>query len=240
MNTATAVYNTWSIFYQTHIHLSKAKKNPTRTRELKKVWAKKILNIVNVDFEIIGSPAHDAGILFLGNHISYLDIPLLMAICDDISFVAKAEIKSWPVIGTAAALIGTVFVKRELKQSRQQAKLQIGEQLKNQKRIAMFPSGTTCISESKPWRTGPFEIAFQTTTKVQPFRITYLPLRDAAYIDDDNFIKHVFNLFKHKQIKARIEFHRPVQITEISADCEYWQKWSKGPIQNNRTLDAEM
>lgn len=227
MNTATAVYNTWSIFYQTHIHISHVKKNPMLARELKKVWATRILNIVNVEVQVKGTPAQNPALLFLGNHISYLDIPLLMASCDDISFVAKSEVRSWPIIGTAADLIGTVFVKREQKQSRQQAKIQIGKQLKNKKRIAMFPSGTTCITESKPWRTGAFEIALETETMVQPFRITYSPLREAAYIDDDNFVKHLFNLFKHKQIKATIEFHQPVHVKEIAADCAYWQRWSK-------------
>lgn len=240
MNTMTAVYNTWSIFYQTHVHLAQAKKNPTLTRELKKVWAAKILKIVNVDLEVIGTPAKSSSILFLGNHISYLDIPLLMASCDDVAFVAKSEVRSWPIIGKAAHLIGTVFVKREQKKSRHHAKLQIGDLLKNKKRIVMFPSGTTCISESKPWRTGAFEIAMQTETMIQPFRIVYSPLRQAAYIDDDNFLRHLFNLFKYKHIKAMIEFHHPVYITEIATDCTYWQQWSKGLIPTSGAPDAQV
>ncbi len=228
MNTRTAVYNTWSIFYQTHLHLNIAKKNPHLVSELKQKWAREVLKIVNVDVEIIGKPSLQPSLLFLGNHISYLDIPLLMAACEDIAFVAKSEVKVWPVIGKAAELIGTVFVQREKKESRAKAKLQIGENLKNKKRIALFPSGTTCITESKPWKNGAFDIAYRSKTMVQPFRLTYTPLREAAYIDDDTFISHLLNLFKHPRIQAKIEFHQPVAINDIEADCVYWQKWSKG------------
>ena len=155
----TAVYHTWSIFYQPHVHLTKAKKNPHLTNRLKTIWAKKILGIVNVDVKVIGIPSLEPSLLLLGNHISYLDIPLLMAACEDISFVSKSELRQWPIIGAAAQLMGTVFVQRDNRNSRQLAKQQIGELLQNNRRIALFPSGTTCIREAKPWRNGPFEIA---------------------------------------------------------------------------------
>lgn len=240
MKPITAFYYTWSIFYQTHVHLRTAKKNPHLLTELKLKWAERVLKILNVEIEVIGESSSQLSLLFLGNHISYLDIPILMATCEDIAFVAKSDVRSWPVIGTAADLIGTVFVKREKKDSRAQAKIQISENLKKNKRIVIFPSGTTCMSESKPWKNGAFDIARRSQTLVQPFRLTYTPLRDAAYIDDDTFIAHLFNLFKQPQIQAKIEFHQPVTISDVEADCAYWQKWSKGLIPSTGAADAEM
>jgi 1-acyl-sn-glycerol-3-phosphate acyltransferase len=48
----------------------------------------------------------------VGNHLSYLDIPLLMQSSPNISFVAKEEVGRWPVIGAGAHALNTIFVKR--------------------------------------------------------------------------------------------------------------------------------
>ena len=228
----SAAYNTWSIFYQTQLYLNKAKKNPDRITELKISWAQTILKIVGVETKIINAPSDKSSLLLLGNHISYLDIPLLFATCKNISFVSKSEVRAWPIIGKAAELIGTVFVSRDKKSSRSSAKKTIATELKNEKRIVIFPSGTTCETESKPWRPGAFQIAYENNALVQPFRITYSPLRRAAYIDDDMFLSHLYLLFKHGKITATIEFHEPVPINDIELDRQAWQNWSRG-LQND-------
>lgn len=228
LNQFSAVYNTWSIFYQTQIHLNKAKKNPDLITDLKISWAQTILKIINVETKVINAPSEQTSMLFLGNHISYLDIPLLFATCKNISFVSKSEVRSWPVIGKAAELIGTVFVSRDKKISRNLAKEKIASELKSDKRIVIFPSGTTCETESKPWRRGAFQMAHENKAMIQPFRITYHPLRRAAYIDDDSFLSHLYLLFKHGKITATIEFHDPVSIQDIELDRQAWQNWSRG------------
>ena len=234
LNRFSAAYNTWSIFYQTQIYLNKAKKNPHTINDLKISWAQTILKIVNVETRIINAPSENASMLLLGNHISYLDIPLLFATCKNISFVSKSEIRRWPIIGRGAEVLGTVFVNRDKKTSRNLAKETIASELKNNKRIVIFPSGTTCETESKPWRLGAFQIAFENKAMIQPFRITYHPLRRAAYIDDDTFLSHLYLLFKHGKITATIEFHDPVPINDIELDRQAWQNWSRGLLNEVR------
>jgi 1-acyl-sn-glycerol-3-phosphate acyltransferase len=220
--------NTVKVFTETYSYIKKTKNNFDNINDLKSDWARNILSRLNVEVQILGHPeAHDS-MLFVGNHISYLDIPLIMSAATKISFVAKQELNSWPVFGSAARIIDTVFVKRSDKFSRLHAKKSVATALELGKRIVVFPSGTTCMHEHKIWKKGSFEIANELNIWIQPFRISYSPLREVAYIDNDFFPLHLYELCKHKKITAILEFHKPVKINNPIIDCAYWQDWSRG------------
>jgi 1-acyl-sn-glycerol-3-phosphate acyltransferase len=195
--------------------------------ELQKDWAQKTLTKFNVSLQVKGEVSHQRPLIFVGNHISYFDIVLLMQTVPGISFVAKKELASWPIFGHAARKTNTIFVKREKNQSRKEARQAILEALKEQKRVVVFPSGTTCLDENKSWRRGIFEIAQEAGVQVQPFRISYKPLREVAYIDDDFFPLHLMRLMRLKKIDAKIEFHSPVNISNPEQDSEAWRSWTK-------------
>lgn len=207
-------------------HLQASNKSPAETDSLKISWSKGVLNKLKVDLTVIGEACNEPSVLFVGNHISYLDIVLIMSEIEKISFVAKSEIKYWPLIGYGAKKIDTVFVRRAKAKSRQEAKLSIIKALQEAKRVALFPSGTTSVNSEDHWKLGAFDIAHKTNVLVQPFRIRYEPLRDVAYIDDDNFIKHFAQLFKKEKIKAVLEFHEPLRIKKPIEACEYCRKWA--------------
>lgn len=230
MKTLSSINNSLKVFTDTYSYLKKSEDTNLDINDLKTEWAKQILKRLHVNFDVIGKVSEQSKTLFLGNHISYLDIPLLMATAKNISFVAKHELNAWPVFGKAARKVDTVFVKREDADSRKSARRSVCEALQNGKRVTIFPSGTTCMHENKVWRKGAFEIAKELNIWVQPFRITYSPLRAAAYIDQDFFPTHLYNLSCFEKIHALIEFHKPVKIDNPSASCNEWQSWSRGLI----------
>lgn len=227
MKAVTSLAHSVGIFARTYQYLQKSKIPDASVEELKLQWAQEFLSRLRVELEICGEISEQQSLLFLGNHISYLDIPLLMSTVRGLSFVAKEEISAWPVIGAAAKKVETVFVKRESGSSRKMARQSIQEALEKGQRVALFPSGTTCLYENKSWRKGAFEIAHEQDLFFQPFRISYSPLRAVAYIDDDFLPVHLYNLLGHERIHAKIEFHEPVKIKDPIADCEYWQNWTR-------------
>ncbi|KYG61830.1 hypothetical protein AZI85_06325 [Bdellovibrio bacteriovorus] len=227
MKAITSLTDSVGLFAKTYHYLQKSKHPEASVEDLKLQWAQDMLSRLRIDLAVSGKVSEQKSLLFLGNHVSYLDIPLLMSTVRGLSFVAKEEVGSWPIIGSAAKKIDTVFVRRESGSSRQLARQSVQEALSNGQRIAIFPSGTTCMHEKKVWRRGAFEIAYEKNFFFQPFRITYLPLRAAAYIDDDFLPSHLYNLFGLERIHAKLEFHEPVQIKDPVVDCEYWQKWTK-------------
>lgn len=225
MKRISALNQTYSLFKETYRELQSSSDNPETLNQEKMDWAQSTLKRFNINLEVEGKVILDPAALFLGNHISYMDIPLLLASARGISFVAKHEISRWPIFGLGAKKLDTIFVKRGKKDSKKKAAKSIEESLSAGKRIVVFPSGTTSINGHKAWRKGIFDIACSTNCWTQPFRITYEPLREVAYIDDDFFPTHVFRLFGTENIRAKIEFHEPVKIKDALSDCNKWQDW---------------
>lgn len=191
-------------------------------------WARDLLGIMSMDIEIKGAPPEmGRPVLFVGNHLSYLDIPLLMASVP-VVFVAKEEVSKWLVIGEASRKAGTVFVKRESGRSRANAADAIVNTILGlQRSIGIFPSGTTCLSEDKPWRHGAFKIAQKNKIPVQPFRIRYEPLRKVAYIENDTFATHLLALLRVEKVKAVIEFDEARYITDPTRECDEIRNWTR-------------
>lgn len=226
-NYFTSIKNVISVFWITRAYMIKARKNPNRLERLKQLWAKHQLRLLGVKVKCLGKVSQTEPLLLLGNHVSYIDILLLMATVPKISFVAKAEIEKWPIIGEACRMVGIIFVKREKKSSRSQTKQTIERELGQKKRIVIFPSGTTAIIEKQSWRNGPFEIAKNLNISVQTFRLSYSPIRRAAYIDDDFLPTHLLSIFRNPGIKAKIEFHNETIVQNVESDRNHWQTWSQ-------------
>ena len=225
MNIFRSVRTFADIYQYTYKELKKMRVPGAPINQITMRWAQGILDRIHVQYEIIGEPYQGESVLYVGNHVSYVDIPLLMGTIDSVAFVAKKQIASWPLFGEGAARIGTVFVERNQGSSRDAAKKSLTQAIKNGKKVAVFPSGTTSLGK-RPWKKGAFDIAHQTQCFIQPFRLTYNPLRETAYIDDDFFPTHLLRLARRDRIEAKIEFHKPVKVTDPLKDCEKWQQWA--------------
>lgn len=92
-------------------------------------WALEILKGLNLKVESLGIIAPHKPTIYVANHIGYVDIPVLMSLIDDCVFVSKKEVALWPILGQASKKIGTVFVKRNSKESRHKAREEIMHQL---------------------------------------------------------------------------------------------------------------
>lgn len=212
----------------TYQYVSAAKHSPLSLSEQKQLWAQDILRLANVEYECLGTPSSQQPLILVGNHISYIDIPLLIAHMPQAAFVAKKEISQWPIVGAGARVMETIFVARGDAQHRSQAKNTIKSALTQDKRVmAVFPAGTTTLNEHKPWRFGAFEAAQATNTPVQAFRIRYSPLRLMAYIDRDFFPWHLAKVCSYPRIKAVIEFKELCHVQDFKSACAELQEWAR-------------
>jgi 1-acyl-sn-glycerol-3-phosphate acyltransferase len=82
------------------------------------------------------------GSLIVANHISWLDIYALNA-ARPMVFVAKAEVRHWPLIGWLAAKTDTVFLRRGSCGHARRVNAQIDGLLNAGRDVAIFPEGTT-------------------------------------------------------------------------------------------------
>ena len=107
-------------------------------------WAQKFLRILKVELcpggtlPICGLQ----GIVFVANHISWLDIMVILAVYP-VHFVAKAEISTWPILGRLCRNAGTLFIEREKRGDTLRINQQISSTLKDGRSVVIFPEGTT-------------------------------------------------------------------------------------------------
>lgn len=182
-----------------------------------KSWGEACCRWMNVETEVKGTPFTAEPCLYVANHVSYLDIPLLMSLVS-VTYIAKKEVSSWPIFGQCATAAGTVYVDRKSARSRSKVAQVIPDGiLKEKKSIGLFPEGTSSISV-KPWKRGAFNIAAEYGFPVQAIRIFYEPLRPVAFIDDDAMLPHLWNLLGVPKIKAHLEFFDPLKVEDAEAD----------------------
>lgn len=107
-------------------------------------WARTLLHIFGVRFtlpEALPEPLRH-GTLFVSNHVSWLDIWVLMAL-HPVRFISKADVRNWPLIGWLAQQVGTLFIQRERRQHTVAIVEEAQAALTQGDCVALFPEGTT-------------------------------------------------------------------------------------------------
>lgn len=165
---------------------------PRRRRALRR-FARGALRALDVRLSVRGSVRQRRALL-VANHVSWLDILVLLAGPVDVRLVAKAEVRDWPVIGRIAAMVGTIFIDRSRPRTLPATVAAVREALDRGERVAVFPEGTTsCGRDTGPFRPAMFQAAVETGAAVIPLRLRYrLPDGSAttapAFIGDETLV----------------------------------------------------
>lgn len=172
-----------------------------------RAWARELLDMLGV--ELVGdTPVGLTGALYVANHRSYIDIAALLAYAP-VTYLAKAEIARWPLLGWAAATAGTMFVQRGERSSRQAARLALAQQLARGRSVAVFPEGTTTAGPGiATLRPGSFEVAAG-RFPVVPVAIHYEHVED-AWTGDDGFLSHFVRRFQVRQRRVTLRMGPPL------------------------------
>lgn len=105
------------------------------------LWHNTICSVFGLKVVVEGTPLHKRQTLFVCNHVSYLDIPIIASVLRA-SFVAKKEVAGWPVFGTLARLQQTAFISRS-RNDAQKEKNALSNMLDSGKSVILFPEGTS-------------------------------------------------------------------------------------------------
>ncbi|HXR97150.1 MAG TPA: lysophospholipid acyltransferase family protein [Terriglobales bacterium] len=114
------------------------------------------------------------GCIYMANHQSNLDPPILLAnLPGYISFLAKQELFRVPVLGTVARIGGLVPVDRSKRTSAQASIARAAEAVRRGRPFMIFPEGTRSRDgQLLPFKKGPFYLAEQAGAPVVPITIT--------------------------------------------------------------------
>jgi len=151
--------------------------------------------------------------LWVSNHVSWTDIPLLGMLAP-LSFLSKAEVRTWPVAGWLALKAGTLFIRRGAGDSRLIQK-QMGNHLQQNNALAIFPEGTTTDGTGlRTFHGRLMSSAIDSGVMMQPVAIQYSrdgkPDPIAPFIGDDDLLSHLRRLFANEQGDVHIQLLTPI------------------------------
>jgi 1-acyl-sn-glycerol-3-phosphate acyltransferase len=145
--------------------------------------ARLMLAAIGVRVERRG-PALKPGCLLVANHVSWLDILVLLATAP-VRLVAKGEVGSWPGIGALAGLSGAIWLNRSRPKELPHTVGEVTAALKSGRSVAVFPEGTTyCGTDRGRFRPAMFQAAIDANAPVVPTSLHYSST-GAAFIGDD-------------------------------------------------------
>lgn len=189
------------------------------TRErLTRRWSRKLLGLCRVGVEQTPGAPVLAHALIVANHVSWLDIFVINAL-HPCRFVAKAEIRSWPVLGWLAAGAGTVFIARGNRRELRHIFKGLVTVLQEGQRVAFFPEGTTSRQgEVLPFHANLFEAAIDARVAVQPYALSYVDASGAYhqsvdYTGDTTFVDSLFTILGGAPVTARLQPLAPIDAT---------------------------
>jgi 1-acyl-sn-glycerol-3-phosphate acyltransferase len=105
-------------------------------------WSDRLIRLLGIHLRAVGVTPAQHGVLFAANHVSWLD-PFLLLARHPAHFVAKAEIRSWPVLGWLAAQSGTVFIERQRSRDTGRVMRALVALLQRGDDVGLFPEATT-------------------------------------------------------------------------------------------------
>jgi len=137
-----------------------------------KVWGPALVKGCGIRLQVHGLENIDADkpYLFVSNHMSHLDVPVLYTALDRwVSFVAKKELVRIPVFGPAMKWIGTVVIDRSNRDKARESLQQAGEKMRGGLSVFMFPEGTRSPTfEIRDFKKGAFALAVQARVPIVP------------------------------------------------------------------------
>lgn len=196
-----------------------------------KRWSRQVLAILRVHLQVHGRPpgGHQPTVI-VANHVSWLDIWVIHAV-SPVRFVAKSDVRRWPLIGWLVARSGTIFIERSKRSDTARTNRTIVDTLARGERVGIFPEGTTTDgTHLRPFHASLFQPALGAGARMATAGIRY-PLRDgsvnldASYAGERSLIESLRLILRHRTLRAELIFAGEMEISgrtrrEIARGCE--------------------
>jgi 1-acyl-sn-glycerol-3-phosphate acyltransferase len=195
-----------------------------RTRAaITQAWSAKMLRILNIVLAVHGArPEEDARqIVLVANHVSWLDIFVINS-AHPSRFIAKSEIRDWPIAGWLCDRAGTLFVRRAKRSDTSRINAEIHDALALGDTVALFPEGTTTRGDRLlKFHTSLFEPAVANEAHVAPAAVRYRLLDGeraecAVFIGETTFGQSIGNIIAQRKMIAEITFAPVVETASAT------------------------
>jgi lyso-ornithine lipid O-acyltransferase len=192
--------------------------------------AQRMLAALEVEVSIHGDVPTTG--LVVCNHLSYVDV-LVLAAQGPFVFIAKSDVRSWPVIGHLLESAGTILAERERPLTAGKTAAQIGDALNQGIPVILFPEGTSSDGSTVlPFKPTLLQAALDANATITPAAIFYqVEMGDAAnevcYWGDATFFPHLVRLAGIRKVAGVVHFgmarnlstNRKAAASELHDNC---------------------
>ncbi|MDA0338526.1 MAG: lysophospholipid acyltransferase family protein [Proteobacteria bacterium] len=187
--------------------------------------------LMGIRIDVRGRPADATPVLYVANHISWLDIFVLGGVLTS-SFVARADLAGWGVFGWLSKLRQTIFIDREHRSHSGAHLEQMNERLEAGDSLILFPEGTSSDGgRVLPFKSSLFAVAERWTgdhpLTVQSISIAYTRMNNmplgrhvrpyVGWFGDMELSPHLWELLTMGRVTAVVTFHEPVTLETLKS-----------------------
>jgi 1-acyl-sn-glycerol-3-phosphate acyltransferase len=185
----------------------------TKRRRTLRILSRQLLEILNIGIRTEGQwPVHgEGGYLIVANHVSWLDIFVLNTIYPS-RFIAKAEVRNWPIIGWLCKRSNTIFIERAIRQDAASVNGHISALLKQGVCVGLFPEGTTTDGNLVGhFHSALMQPAIDAGAKLCPIALRYqdesgVPSSAAAFTGDMTLLQSIWRILRSPRFDALLVF----------------------------------
>ena len=187
--------------------------NRARQRRTLKTWSRQLLTILNIGLRIEGQQftRGEGGCLMVANHVSWLDMFVLNAIHPSM-YIAKSEVRNWPVAGWLSRRSGTIFIERATPQNASLINQRVSLLLKQGACIGLFPEGTTTDGRQVGhFHSALIQPAIDAGARMCPIALRYQNdagkiSSTAAFIGDATLVQSIWKILRCRHLNALVVF----------------------------------
>jgi len=177
-----------------------------------RIFHRLVCPALNISVDIRGGEILDAArpCVFVANHQSYIDYPILSALFPrDTTVVGKRELGRYPVVGWLYRRAGQVLIDRDRPRAARETLDAVTEAVRTRGISAfVFPEGTRASrrGELLPFKRGAFDVAIRAGVPVVP--IVVAPLKPRTELRRGRLLPH----------RVRIVVDEPIATTGLTVD----------------------
>ena len=186
-----------------------------RSRHIQR-WSAKLLTICGIVVQVAPDHGHfPARALVVANHVSWLDI-FVVNTFQPCRFVAKADIRDWPLLGWLCAKAGTIFIARGKLRAVRRIFESVVTLIRDGELVAFFPEGTTAAQGALlPFHSNLFEAAIDAKVPIQPVALRYVDAAgclapQADFIGDTTFVDSLLTILGAGNMTAQLIILPPI------------------------------
>lgn len=173
-------------------------------------WSRGLMKVCGVHIRVRGEPRKAGAVLWVANHVSWVDIFVLNSVRPT-SFIAKSDIRAWPIIGWLVAGAGTVFIERGHRHAIRKVGHQMKAQFSRGAAVGLFPEGTTTPGfDVSPFHTSLFEAAISAQVDIQPVALRFFHKGRrsdyVAFVGEQNLVQNLWRLLGTTDVAVELVF----------------------------------